>query len=412
MKVTAKSVKGRRSSNQDRVYHAVHRSSFILAVADGMGGTGGGEVAGQAAADACETVFKQFCKTAGADLKKTLNEIYRMAQQNIASLIADRPELSEMGTTLTVVLGRNQKYAAGNIGDSRAYLVTQKGLHQITRDHSYVQEYIDQHPHEKIDPDIERKMGHILTLSLGKKAEQPDLYPRNKPFYTLKNGDCFLLASDGLDFKADWFAVAVEQQLLQPTPERFAQNLVRLAYQQGSADNISLVVGAWPDWKPARKEKKSGSHVIAAAVFSVAAVIMLALFLIQLHASKDNGKKNPPTPKVEISFDQDVRKEPPTFNLSKPEQLPFLIKVENDSVQTLKLYYRLKSGDQFDSVKLDPDSKVTAFSPVEKIPAAKNGENYEIYLKAESHSGKTDATGHAYIQFVGNRSPYKQRENR
>jgi protein phosphatase len=190
-----------RRSNEDSVYCSAESGVFV--VADGMGGHAAGEVA---SAIASEWIAERLC---GACMTMELEQV------------EDR------------FRGR---YIIGHIGDSRAYLVRDGMISQVTRDHSWVQEQVDR---GMITPEQAKNhpQSNIITRALGTEAyPTPDLYNGE-----IQAGDIFLLASDGLTDMVDEerILVILEEE---DNPERCVARLVREANLAGGMDNISALV--------------------------------------------------------------------------------------------------------------------------------------------------------------------------
>jgi len=241
-KCAARSDLGRvRRSNEDSVHCSAESGVFV--VADGMGGHAAGEVA---SAIASEWIAERLCSgCATMDLDEIEDrfrtafveagrEILRQAAENTAQL--------GMGTTATVLLLRHDgQYVIGHIGDSRAYLVRDGIITQITRDHSWVQEQVDR---GMITPQQARNhpQSNIITRALGTEAyPTPDLYDG-----WLRKGDIFLLASDGLtDMVDDDHLLTI--LLREEDPETCVGRLVREANLAGGLDNITALVARVED---------------------------------------------------------------------------------------------------------------------------------------------------------------------
>ncbi|MGH9092774.1 MAG: Stp1/IreP family PP2C-type Ser/Thr phosphatase, partial [Acidimicrobiales bacterium] len=220
-----------RSSNQDLSLEAPN----LYAVADGMGGHAGGEVAAQVAVDALREAFARHATLDG--LRQAVGEanaaVWRQSQQRV--------ELRGMGTTLTaaaLVAGTDGRdvIALANVGDSRAYLFSGGRVTQVTADHSLAEEKVRHgelteaeaavHPHR-----------HILTRALGVAAGvEVDLWELH-----LQVGDRLLLCSDGLTNEVDPAGIAgVLSEVADPTDA--ARHLVAMANEHGGNDNITVVV--------------------------------------------------------------------------------------------------------------------------------------------------------------------------
>ncbi|MFW5835728.1 MAG: PP2C family protein-serine/threonine phosphatase [bacterium] len=240
------SVTGKRSTNQDNCAFYIHKNEItLLAVADGMGGHQGGEAASQIAIDTTISTLINLFDKGERDLKKILNSIYSIADIAIREHAQNNPNLMGMGTTLSCVLIYNGKFAWANLGDSRIYFFSQDGFHQITKDHTYLQDYIDQYGDDI--PENIAAQSHILTRALNGSGDQPDIFPLDTEAGVLHNGDAFLLCSDGLipDYKTRYEKVFHEYLIYSESLEVAAQELVQHAEQSGSRDNITVVLAEY-----------------------------------------------------------------------------------------------------------------------------------------------------------------------
>ncbi|OVE79449.1 hypothetical protein BVY01_02495, partial [bacterium I07] len=240
---------GRREENQDSsVALDLGNSCYFLAVADGMGGAAGGQVASQLVAKTAQQVLSNSFSTSvePSNLKDILTEIYLEAQKVISVKIQSRKDLSGMGTTLTCVLIQKNKYIVGNLGDSRVYVLSKGTCHQITQDHSYLEDYKNKSGKEA-DLNIAEKYGHYLLKSLDGGEDTPDIFPKNEEYYELKPKDGFLLCSDGLlpnksnSHEDMFYKTIMGTQKLQYA----AETLIVNAFNEGSTDNITVALGEY-----------------------------------------------------------------------------------------------------------------------------------------------------------------------
>lgn len=199
----------------------------LLAVADGMGGHQGGEVASKLA---LETLKK------AADGQVALVEVVHQANRAVFDKAAQDPGLAGMGTTLTVFLVEGNTLRLAHVGDSRAYLLRDGQLQQITRDHTVVQRMVDEGritaPEAQIHP-----QRSILTRALGVdqdiQVDQASIEPQP--------GDRLLLCSDGLTGMIDEeviLGILTQEQ----DPQAASDELVEAANQAGGQDNVTAVV--------------------------------------------------------------------------------------------------------------------------------------------------------------------------
>ena len=219
-----------RSVNQDRLLIG----DGLFAVADGMGGHAGGEVAARLAV---ETLRDEFARGGGTE---PLLAAIRRANQVVWERSRSDAELRGMGTTVTAVAliedGDRDELVVANVGDSRAYLLQNGELSQLTADHSLVEEMVRAgelseaeavgHPHR-----------HILTRALG---IDPDIEVDSWQIAP-HPGDRLLLCSDGLVNEVDDTDIAAVLRS-EADPDRAAEILVERARAHGGADNITVVI--------------------------------------------------------------------------------------------------------------------------------------------------------------------------
>jgi protein phosphatase len=218
-----------RETNEDSVY----AGSRLLAVADGMGGHAGGEIA---SATAIEAMKRLDIDIPADDLLVALQGAVRQANEKVHSLAESDPSLKGMGTTLTAMLLSGQKLALVHIGDSRAYLLRDGDLFQITHDQTLVQMLVDD---GVITPDKVATHPHrsLLLQALDGRGElDPEMQLRETQI-----GDRYLLCSDGL-----WSVIAAEtvHHALSTVaePEQVVRELIDMANEGGGPDNITCVV--------------------------------------------------------------------------------------------------------------------------------------------------------------------------
>lgn len=238
---------GRRDVNQDDILHFYPSpDSFFLGVADGMGGVAGGQIASQTVLRTVESVLREeFEETVTPeDLKEILDAAFEEAQASIREITEKDPSLEGMGTTLTCVLGCDNRFIAGNLGDSRVYFLSDGEIHQVTEDHSYLREFEKEAGADNIDPEFIEQYGHIINKTLDGSGDEPDFFPKDQSSFQLKEEDGFLLCSDGLivDKLQDQKQLFQSYMLGTPDLQTAAESLVSLAYYSGSTDNISAVL--------------------------------------------------------------------------------------------------------------------------------------------------------------------------
>ncbi len=206
----------------------------LFAVADGMGGAQAGEVASRVAVEA----FERAGEAEDADLapEELLRRTVQLANREIFELAQGDSSRSGMGTTLTAALVRGDEISFGHVGDSRAYVLRDGKLKQITDDHSLVEELRRQGRLTR-DQAAEHPQRSVITRALGPEpqVEVDTMTFRARP------GDVFLLCSDGLTTMLsddDLLAILKREGGL----ERAARRLVKAANDRGGKDNITVVL--------------------------------------------------------------------------------------------------------------------------------------------------------------------------
>ena len=222
-----------RSNNEDvALAEVLPDGARLLAVADGVGGTRGGEIASAAA---IEGLFEQLRERTTDDPAEALRAAFQLANGRVREAAAGRPELVSMATTLVAGLVRDGEAWLANVGDSRAYLIRDSRAERLTEDHSWVDEQIKKGLLAADDP-LASSFRNIVTRMIGAdETVEVDTYGPVQ----LPPGGALLLCSDGLhgavrnESIADAFAGA---------SEGVTERLVQLALDAGGPDNVSVAV--------------------------------------------------------------------------------------------------------------------------------------------------------------------------
>ncbi|WP_327031899.1 PP2C family protein-serine/threonine phosphatase [Micromonospora ureilytica] len=219
-----------RSGNQD----ALHSGTWLVAVADGMGGMAAGDLASALTIDAVAPLDVETPEDA---LVAALEGGIALATSRIRQAVAEDPERQGMGTTLTALLfaRTGSCLALAHIGDSRAYLFREGVLKQITRDDTFVQMLVDQGV-ITADQASSHPRRAVVTQALQGDEVSPS-YSTMVP----RAGDRWLLCSDGLSnvVRPDTLT-----EVLSGHPDRgaCAGKLIDLALRAGAPDNVTVVV--------------------------------------------------------------------------------------------------------------------------------------------------------------------------
>ncbi|MER7790330.1 PP2C family serine/threonine-protein phosphatase [Streptomyces sp. NPDC097640] len=218
-----------REGNEDSGYAGPR----LLAIADGMGGQAAGEVA---SSEVISTLVQLDDDVPGSDILTSLGTAVQRANEQLRIMVEEDPQLEGMGTTLTALLWTGQRLGLVHVGDSRAYLLRDGVLTQITQDHTWVQRLVDEGriTEEEAGTHPQRS---LLMRALGSGDHvEPDLSIRE-----VRAGDRYLICSDGL-------SGVVSHQTLEDTlasyhgPHETIQELIQLALRGGGPDNITCIV--------------------------------------------------------------------------------------------------------------------------------------------------------------------------
>jgi len=237
---------GRREHNEDSIATLqIGPSGYFLAVADGMGGTAGGEVASARVLECVQQLLAHddYRKIPNVNLKKVMRKVYEVSQTAVRKAKAQDPELQGMGTTLASVLISGSNFVVGNIGDSRVYLLREGTLAQLTEDQTYIRQMIRE-TNKRPEPHVISQYAHYLTHSIDGGKDVPDILPVRESSYELEDGDALFLCSDGLivDRLQDDASHLAAYLTSTKTLRQAAEQLIAAAFYAGSTDNISVVV--------------------------------------------------------------------------------------------------------------------------------------------------------------------------
>lgn len=228
----------RREVNQDYVYcndDAVGLLPNLYIVADGMGGHKAGDFASRYSVSEFE---KELKEQKARTIIGAMEGAIRQVNEKLLKEAAAEPEYEGMGTTFVAACIQNGNLFVLNIGDSRLYLLNEKGtIRQITQDHSLVEEKIQRGELERKDAKNHPEK-NVITRALGAMEQViPDFFE-----VELEAGDYVLLCSDGLTNMVE--DVTIKEIILQSDAslEEKAGKLIEMANENGGRDNISLVL--------------------------------------------------------------------------------------------------------------------------------------------------------------------------
>jgi len=230
----------KRERNQDNVIEyippeqdALNEKGGLFVVCDGMGGHAAGEVASEIGVN---TIREVYFATRGDDVISSIARAVKAANEAIYSRARQHPELSGMGTTCVALIVAGGRAYIVNIGDSRAYIVRDGKVRQVTQDHSWVAEQVRM---GLLTEEQARVHAHrnVITRSLGTQPTiTADLFVE-----TIHDGDRIMLCSDGLYGYVDEQAMMRDIVALN-SPEMTARQLIDMANENGGPDNISAII--------------------------------------------------------------------------------------------------------------------------------------------------------------------------
>jgi protein phosphatase len=223
-----------RPNNEDTFI--VNATSHYCLVADGMGGAAAGETASQIFAQTAEEIFAESTPESESEVMTCVKKTFQSANDRILSHAAERPEHQGMGCTAELLAFTNYGFVIGHMGDSRTYRFRNQSLKQLTKDHSLVQDQIDQ---GLITKDQARKhsMRNVILRAVGVRPS-PALDTLRGPVY---EGDLFLLCSDGLTDLIEDSKIG-DVLCLNADLSLKTEHLVDLAKKAGGKDNITVVL--------------------------------------------------------------------------------------------------------------------------------------------------------------------------
>jgi len=235
----------RRRSNQDRMAivrgEALHGElDALIVIADGMGGTQGGEIASEMVVETVQEIVADYLADRGGDTAATdapclLREAIRESHRRVRLRQAEDVDLVAMGTTCVAAILDANTLTLANVGDSRAYLLREGVLRQVTADHSSVWEQVQA---GAMTPEEARnsRFRNQITRAVGSSVNAtPDIYT-----IELIEGDSVLLCSDGLSSEV---AEAEIARLLAGVedPQAACENLLDAALTAGGRDNVTMI---------------------------------------------------------------------------------------------------------------------------------------------------------------------------
>lgn len=225
----------KRSTNQDYVFETVKsvgKLPNLFVVADGMGGHKAGEIASKSAVTAAISKIKDTKEKNPISIMQSAIE---EANKTVIEKASENPEYEGMGTTLVMATITDKAVYIANVGDSRLYYVDEE-IHQITRDHSYVEEMISKGELNKEQARNHNKK-NIITRAIGVEDDiVPDYFE-----VQYNSGDYVLMCSDGLTNMLEDEEIRTIVQGHSSIEDKVSE-LINKANENGGQDNIAVVL--------------------------------------------------------------------------------------------------------------------------------------------------------------------------
>ena len=267
-----------RKANEDHGAHFETLNGLVAVVCDGMGGHVGGAVASEVA---IRTIHEFLDCQFFQDPREAIGLAIDAANKAIIKQAELNPELEGMGSTCVLLIVRDGKVYIGHVGDSRIYLIREKTIVQLTKDHSFVQSLVDIGQITKEQAEHHPRKNEI-TNALGLPGMSPATV-REEPIDP-QAGDCFLLCSDGLSgMVSDHEIEKIVSRQRDFSSQQRADLLVQAANNNGGMDNITVELVEFtitPVTTLSQKTNKSRLFkIIIPAVCAIAAVCLALVFL-------------------------------------------------------------------------------------------------------------------------------------
>lgn len=242
-----------REGNEDSAY----AGPYLLAVADGMGGYAGGEIASSIAISTLMPLDDDV--PSAEQMAGSLQQAVTTANGAVSQRVTEEPQLENMGTTLTAMLWSGPRVALIHIGDSRAYRLRDSEFGQITHDHTLVQTLVDEGKISEDEAESHPQRSLLLRALDGRSEVEPDT-----SVLEAKVGDRYLLCSDGLSGVVSQETIR-ETLVAEDTPEAAARRLIDLANRGGGPDNVTAVVADVIDTATAAENPMRNPTIVGAA---------------------------------------------------------------------------------------------------------------------------------------------------
>ncbi len=226
-----------RTANQDSLFISNDPSLRLYIIADGMGGHKAGELASSMAVDSIAAYLDRVKQTLTSEVKvqNAVVESISIANEAIFSRSSEDPDCSGMGTTVTMAFAFKNKIIIGHVGDSRAYILRDGGIAQLTEDHSLVNQLIREGKITRQDA-VNHPQRNVITRAVGTSEDIEVDTLILKP----AKDDIIILCSDGLSNMVgdiELLSIFADRDDLQ----KACNMAIELAKDNGGTDNITVI---------------------------------------------------------------------------------------------------------------------------------------------------------------------------
>lgn len=222
-----------RSSNQDSFGLVfTEKGGMIAAVADGMGGHAGGDVASSTAVSLTSEAADTLTPKGGSE---SINALFNKISSRLGAIQQESRQLSGLGTTLSMVILDESNLTTAHVGDSRIYRARGSKLDQLTKDHSWVQQQVDMGLLTEEEATTHPRR-NIITKALG--VDQ--LVAADIDSFKINAGDRYLITSDGIHGAMSQYEL--KQALQTKTPDQCLVQLLDTVRRNGAPDNATAIV--------------------------------------------------------------------------------------------------------------------------------------------------------------------------
>ena len=228
-------VGNKRPANEDFLGYSESPNGLIYVVCDGMGGHVGGATASQLAVN---SILEFMSIKAYENIYVALSECIIFANQEILNKAVENPDLKGMGTTCTVIVAREPEIFIAHVGDSRIYLQRNDQLYRLTKDHSFVQDLVDQGVITDEETETHPRKNQILKALGISSSLEPSVH--SAPIHPTK-GDKFLMCTDGLNGEINDEKI---NSIFNSHTEinKVGEELIKSALDAGGKDNVTLEI--------------------------------------------------------------------------------------------------------------------------------------------------------------------------